>query len=740
MDADSISPVSVIPPVPRKSVPYGQACINCSKAKCKCVSRGGPGTACDRCQRLGKECHPSVGVRKRSVRRPASSRAAHLEEKLDDLVSILRAQAAGNPALSSYRAPVDAQLPGVATGGNPNIGAGLNMNWNIGGISGGNKAVINGHGLPSSEIPVPHRYPGSASSYSTPRSVASSQDMSLSPAEAEETLQLFRDKFLKFFPFMYLSPETTAADLERTKPFLWLNIRTICCKSISQKAALCQRVREVAAQRILVDLDRNMDVLLGLLTYLGWGMHHFCGRTYIVAYTGLALSVITDLRLDKSPQDNYYELYCFRPSNLYPKTGSTGRTNEERRAVLACFVACSANSTFLRSHSMRWTSHMEDSLEKLAADPKCPNDEVLVAMVRAQRIIEDVRQATWRTLDAPGQHAPPKPPPAFYSKALRVNLEGLRKSISPSLLENKIVISYLCGVELAIADMAFWNPNGLLSATHHLAKGGSSSSNGGGGGGGGAHHHASYIANSMNSLNNTMSSNIQSNTNNGASGITGGSSGGVGTTTDYVDVSRADAYYASLQAGKASLENHLSFAAGDYIGFSFPHALHFMRALQALYRLAALDGSSSSGGGGGGGAGADARWWDGPAAVRAAVDLPAAVERVTDNYARVAARYGLESGPDAFDYYTRAASSLRATVALWNASLDPAGCSAAAAATAALEASLAAVAAGPGAQTPAGTAAAPAPPGPPDQSLDIMSMDWFDDPWLADFMRSFEPA
>lgn len=91
---------------------------------------------------------------------------------------------------------------------------------------------------------------------------------------------------------------------------------------------------------MLLDLDRNVDLLLGLLAYLGWGMHHFSGKPYIVAYANLALTIITDLRLDKPPQDNYYrEIHCFKPSYPYPKIGlSTVRTNEERRAVLACFV------------------------------------------------------------------------------------------------------------------------------------------------------------------------------------------------------------------------------------------------------------------------------------------------------------------------------------------------------------------------------------------------------------------
>ena len=50
-----------------------------------------PSNRC-RCYRLGKECVPSVSLRRKSDKRPNVSRAAQLEEKLEDLVSMLRDQ------------------------------------------------------------------------------------------------------------------------------------------------------------------------------------------------------------------------------------------------------------------------------------------------------------------------------------------------------------------------------------------------------------------------------------------------------------------------------------------------------------------------------------------------------------------------------------------------------------------------------------------------------------------------
>lgn len=62
----------------------------------------------------------------------------------------------------------------------------------------------------------------------------------------------------------------SAEELQRKRPFLWLNIRALTCKSSVQQAALGQRIREIIGQQVLGQSDRTMDLLLGLLGFLGW--------------------------------------------------------------------------------------------------------------------------------------------------------------------------------------------------------------------------------------------------------------------------------------------------------------------------------------------------------------------------------------------------------------------------------------------------------------------------------------
>ncbi|KAI1499760.1 hypothetical protein F5X99DRAFT_430360 [Biscogniauxia marginata] len=664
------------PAGPRVSAPYGHACSNCAKAKCKCISRGGFGNSCERCVRLGRECRPSNGVRKRAAtRRPpgtttatgasTASRTAQLEEKLDDLVSILRAQAGGGggdagPAriiadqigIDDARAVAAAAAVAAATGGgssvvlspDPNAGGGANNSYSGG--SGGSRPLGNGHG----HVLTPadsHGY-GTSTAGSTPVASSSSPETPLSTAQAEETLQLFREHHLKTFP---------AAQLASERPYLWLNIRAICSKSPSQRSALGLRCREITAKKVLVDMERNIDLLIGVLAYLGWAMHQFFGKPQLVAMMNIAITLVTDLRLDRPTQDNpSKEENCFK-SYVYPKVSlSVVRTNEERRATIACYAFCSNVSMFLKSQSMRWTPHMEDSLRKLAMNPECPGDELLVTIVKAHRIIEDVAQVTWRSIDQDGMNGlspSSRPPPMLYVKSLRQNLQVIKDDLPESLVGDKIAMSYLYATEMIICDMPFWNNNPWISAPPRRNSGGGN----------------------------------------------GGSSSGHRTT---ISLSRLEAYHATLQASRACMDNFLGLAPAAYVGLSFPLVMHFFRSTQILYRLLLTE---------------DPDWGD-RAAVAAELDLMAAIERGAARFARVAAAYGFESenaganvvssvataagagtgaggsagkgngrvddndnegndpifvGYTHLDFYTKCARTLRSTIPVWNAALAQIG-------------------------------------------------------------------
>jgi hypothetical protein len=270
--------------------------MNCSRSKCKCVTRPGV-QGCERCHRLNKSCLPGNSTRALNAQRNNPiARIAQLEGKLDGLVSLL--------------------------------GAGRVLN-------------------------APHPHAGSlsppASNSSSPLSSGATaaipaSSLSTSPAfepSPEECLTYFRNHMLKYFAFLYLPAD--AQWLRQERPFLFLCITAASSQSTQTKLALGERIKQTLTQRIFLDNDPgavNIDLLLGLLTFLAWGHDHLLHGTAVrlSRFTQLAMTLVFDLRLNKPLPDD---------SNMLPVGGDCStprgptRSLEERRAVLGCFVMSS---------------------------------------------------------------------------------------------------------------------------------------------------------------------------------------------------------------------------------------------------------------------------------------------------------------------------------------------------------------------------------------------------------------
>jgi len=227
-----------------------------------------------RCHRLNKECSPSVSARRRSNKRQASSRTAQLEEKLEDLVTMLRNQNAIKPASSSQSNHNGA--PGIPTPSSNSLSDA--------------SPIGNGDGF---DKPSPHENPGlRAAAHNNPFPDACEPnpfcDRRSDPAaaplgsmvpypntpdsrlEAEECLRVFRAQYLPTFPCVYIPPSVTAEQLREEGPMLWLSIMVVTCQSPSRQVVLGDTLQRIVAQKVVIEHEKSMDILLGLIVFLGW--------------------------------------------------------------------------------------------------------------------------------------------------------------------------------------------------------------------------------------------------------------------------------------------------------------------------------------------------------------------------------------------------------------------------------------------------------------------------------------
>lgn len=88
--------------------------------------------------------------------------------------------------------------------------------------------------------------------------------------EAETLLEIYRNESSFFFPFISIPQSTRANELRREKPFTYLAIMAVSSTKCPQQRELSRIIIRQVAERVFVDGERNIDLLLGILTFAGF--------------------------------------------------------------------------------------------------------------------------------------------------------------------------------------------------------------------------------------------------------------------------------------------------------------------------------------------------------------------------------------------------------------------------------------------------------------------------------------
>jgi hypothetical protein len=211
---------------------------------------------------MNKQCRPSVTARTRDAKRPAASKTAQLEEKLDGIMSLLKSATQSTPVAADPNATI------VSNFGHDNNIQANSTTSSHGQIEGPMNGVSRDY-LANPTLLTPATTGSESTSHHSPTSgVPCGFEPSL--YEAEEYLSIFRNQKSKYFPFIYIPSTTSAQQLLQERPFLWLCIMAISSKSVSQQLALGSKIRHIVGRKMLLEYERNLDLLLGLLAYIGW--------------------------------------------------------------------------------------------------------------------------------------------------------------------------------------------------------------------------------------------------------------------------------------------------------------------------------------------------------------------------------------------------------------------------------------------------------------------------------------
>ncbi|PYI12968.1 hypothetical protein BO99DRAFT_447990 [Aspergillus violaceofuscus CBS 115571] len=400
----------------RRTAPYGRACLNCARAKCKCLLRT-TGGGCERCIRLKKECVAAPTVRQR---RPRASRTARLEQKLDGLVSLLQTGHAAGDRESGRRG------------------------WLAG----------DSH---QENLPVSTRPP--ADPYALPAGVA------FAPAEAEANWELYRTRYLALLPVVHCAPTLTARGLRQARPFFWTCVMAVTCRDGTRQEGLGRAVREMAAREVVVEGRRTVDLLLGLLCLIGWGHFRFAMGPLLTVFSHLCTALTLDLELQRREGQPAHLQYLAVPAQFQGKIRvPDARNHEHRRTVLACFLLTSSAATFhSRVESLSWSPYLAECLTELEEAHEAPGDALLVGLVKLQLIAAKVTRIWVQSGECKTDEGTRMIGP--YVASLDMELAAVRDQAPSHVRTNRIFQTMTSHTELTINELTLLRTSTVPIAT-----------------------------------------------------------------------------------------------------------------------------------------------------------------------------------------------------------------------------------------------------------------------------------
>ncbi|KEF58238.1 uncharacterized protein A1O9_06164 [Exophiala aquamarina CBS 119918] len=261
-----------------------------------------------------------------------------------------------------------------------------------------------------------------------------------SDREGRLILVAYRDDMAQYFPFVVFPPSMSLEQLKAERPFLCMAIMMVACRhDIARRTAMIKRVREIVSQRTVVQAERSLDILQGLLVCLGW--HHFQSQLgpSLASFVYLALTVMTDLGLNKQVVQSRFA----KPQREYFAANGimhvhAPRTLDERRAFLGCLYLTSIVSICARDiERIRYTKYADECCRSIAEAAETPTDLYLLELIKICRLSEKINQTVGpENWDMPSGLSSPV---GASVTALHGELQSLKATIPPTLLENVFV-------------------------------------------------------------------------------------------------------------------------------------------------------------------------------------------------------------------------------------------------------------------------------------------------------------
>jgi hypothetical protein len=184
-----------------------------------------------------------------------------------------------------------------------------------------------------------HDFTSSAPTGLTCTCISTADMEDLVPVESDETLlSIYRNQLSSPLPFVIVPAGTTPRQLQATRPFLMKVIRMVASvRHLRLVRGQSRAIMEHISNAILMRSERSLDLLQGILVFLGSYHYHCMAHAQFNNLIRLAVSLVEDIDLSTCPksQQRRSQLPLVRAEE------PVFRTNEEKRALLGVWYMSS---------------------------------------------------------------------------------------------------------------------------------------------------------------------------------------------------------------------------------------------------------------------------------------------------------------------------------------------------------------------------------------------------------------
>ena len=196
----------------------------------------------------------------------------------------------------------------------------------------------------------------------------------------QRSLTVFR-QLTNNFPFVALRPDADAISMVADRP---VSTTAICAvASAAQQDVqerLAQAFRLALSTKVILQGEKSMDLLVGLLIFLAWH-HNYMSKQQIYQEMYLLAGMAADLGLYRQPSQT--------------QMSDVAAAMERDRAFLGCYYLCCGLSVmgFNKPSPLRWTDNLRRCAEDVAYSSNQASDRLLVCILELVHVIEDFEDA-----------------------------------------------------------------------------------------------------------------------------------------------------------------------------------------------------------------------------------------------------------------------------------------------------------------------------------------------------------